>query len=545
MSDAPDPSFAKLIEIVENAGGGVSSAEGYSRLGDSFPDVLASILHLSESFEELIRTEKRDITFALVLKSSDAFGSSVQRAAPGTYAIFIPIGLPARLRVLSRLLLSYWGNDFHPRIIRSALDDMIGDDDMIPEQLRPLFLEEGIENFWESLQGLHDSIDFPEKAEYDARSVASLALQFIVCHEFAHILHGHFDLFSRTIPGIPPEMIGRSVEADADTTAMALSLQIQFNSIRKAIEQGVDQNFELGFLRQTYAVSMLFAVSDAKRKYFGSFDGTSYEHPMVRLETVLEVPVRYRFFNPGLLESYRQNSASGWENCIWALENLTMDGLTGKFGPTHSEVPGPLHMLGYSATTEGPTNRDARRRVEVNLICADLLRASLDWCIPLLKLNETLVQSLKLPEPRRRTKIGVWGDSESFLPRLIARYGEDEITFAKFTVSEGSSKEVEFAEEQEKITLGSQNALIFIAGIESLTVMSGCMLELDKGNLSSICLIADEAFQNMLSSMLEQMATIAKQSTLEELTASRRMLILPEFDFEEFVRFAELPRHAS
>lgn len=541
--NAPDPAFAKLLEVIEAAGGGISQQEGFVRLGDTFPDVLATVMHLRESLENLIRAEGRDVTFGLLLTNSESFGSSVQRAAPGMYAIFIPIGLPARLRVLSRLLLTYWGSEFHPRVIRSALDDMIGDDDMIPERLRPLFLEEGLEDFWGSLQALDLSIDIPTEAEYDARSVASLALQFIVCHEFAHIIHGHFDRIGQPVPGLPSEMSGRALEADADTTAMALSLQIQLQSIRKAIEDGQEQSFAIGFLRQTYAVTMVFAVSDAKRKYFGSFDGSSYEHPMVRLETVLDVPQRYRLFSPELFELYKKNADLGWTNCLWALENLSMDGLLGKYGPSRSETPGPLHMLGYSATTQGPTNRDMVRRVEVNLICADLLRAALDWRLPALRLDENFARTLRLPEPPARVKVGVWGVPEGFLTQLTLHYGADQVNAADFVAKEGADNEMDFVEALEKIKLGCQHALVVMSGLESLTVMSGCMVELNKGNLTSICLVGDGAFKEMLSSMFKNMATIARQSTLEELETSQQVLLLPELDFERFVDFVERPRN--
>src|SRR5438552_1456332 len=90
---------------------------------------------------------------------SEGFGCRTRRVEGGGYALLVPLGMPARIKVLARLLLGYWGRERGARVIRSALDNIAGDPRSVPPMLQAVFLEDlPAEQFWSGLGQLDSSI---------------------------------------------------------------------------------------------------------------------------------------------------------------------------------------------------------------------------------------------------------------------------------------------------------------------------------------------------------------------------------------------------
>lgn len=322
---------AALQEAIDLAGGTVTVATRPAVLPlEHFASITLSIDAIGQAFHDILarfRSGKAEIWGAVALTQSTAFGCRVKPIGDDGFVILAPIGLPARLRVLSRLLLSYWTRDSYPRFIRSALDNVPGDREAIPPGLRPLFLEEGGADYWDRLLELDAGIALDEGYEADVKELVHLGMLYLLSHEFIHILHGHFDLLKRVRTGDLPMTeaeVRRGIEVDADDGAAAASMYILNDAVQRVLAVGGEANLALGWLRLTYTVAMIFAVSDAHRKFFGAYDARAYNHPMVRCELFFDSATRALGGDEAVRERWHANSSQGWVRAVQALENLTL-----------------------------------------------------------------------------------------------------------------------------------------------------------------------------------------------------------------------------
>ncbi|MEO7995235.1 MAG: hypothetical protein ABI743_12625, partial [bacterium] len=181
---------------------------------------------------------------------------------------------------------------------------------------------------------------------------------FQLSHEFTHLLHGHFDFLQQESWGRFTKADAlRGLESDADDGATAIAMLLLQRGIERALLRGEQADPALGWLRLAYAVTMLFAIMDVHRQYFGKYAIGSYNHPMVRCELFFFSVERCLDANPAMAATWQANSTEGWRKCVAALEDLTLDAHTGKFGEIPKNVlPRKLHNMNYSATPMGVTD---------------------------------------------------------------------------------------------------------------------------------------------------------------------------------------------
>jgi hypothetical protein len=281
-------------------------------------------------------------------------------------AILIPLGMVARTRVMARLLLRHWmtPDDQIQRVIRSPVDAIDDDPESIPPMLQPLFLETlEPDAFWDGLLKLDRSIELEPPYEGDVRELVHLGLVFFLSHEFTHALHGHLDLLDRARAGqvtMPIERIRRGIEIDADDGAAAISMLAMQRDIQQAVAAGQDDvSVARGWLRLTYVVTMLFAITDTVRKHFPGYQSGAYNHPMVRCELFFVSVGRALHDSPKqVLTDWRDVSTQGWLKCLQALELLNVEAMSGKFGALPAgRCFAPLHAMNYGVSPFGVSNR--------------------------------------------------------------------------------------------------------------------------------------------------------------------------------------------
>ncbi len=327
---------------------------------------LATLNAAGQGFEVAMERAKRRLPCASVLTPSTSPRCSVRPLAEGLHAIFVPVGVVARLHVTARVLLRYWGKERRIRTHQSPLDPSQWDPKCVPPHLRPLLLEyDEPREFWRDLAVLDANVA-PSLADRDAEELTHLALQFLLAHEFAHVLNGHFELLERAERedlGLGQLELLRGVEADADATAAALSMLLLNDAVVAALRRGEPAQFELGWLRLSYAVTMLFGVTDAQRRYFGAYRDCEYSHPTVRSEVASFAA--YQSMEPRGREAWQQQDAQGLERCVQAFDDLLLDSMAGLYGELEVEPHRcAVHNMHHGMSLLGPTQRalfDARQ----------------------------------------------------------------------------------------------------------------------------------------------------------------------------------------
>lgn len=543
-----------LEEAIDLTGGPVTKENCPAVIPlDHILSINVSLMGIGQRFTKILDQTAPDIWGAVALTNSTAYGCQVRPIENNGYAVLVPVGLIARIRVLSRLLLFYWKVDKAPRFIRSPLDNVPGDRDAIPPLLKPLFLDEDEPNFWEQLLELDKTIKLEELAENDVQELVHVAILFIVSHEFTHILHGHFDLLRRAeTEKLPLSMaeIRRGIELDADDGGTAIAIKIQNDAIEDAQAKGENVNLVgLGSLRLTYAVTMVFAITDTHQKYFGAYDEGSYNHPMVRCELFLNSANHCLKNVPeSVKELWVANSTEGWKRCILALENLTMDALLGKFGKLAEGVqPAPIHTLNYSATPNGATDRETLRKCKLAYklmwdvrkllpVFADTFsRASRELESP----EDNLFAGEDLTEVGldHDPVIGVYGLEQEFIEALKGSYGD--VSVVGYS-SSNIPADIEGKDEGEAISEINQKGADFFdsvnhvvlqfGGVESLVVFTGSMVQIIQGRMATVTCITNNDMENALRGQMKKISELTGEPTAEQWEKEGKLLFLREFD---------------
>lgn len=316
-------------------------------------------------FNNVNPKNKKD--FSIALTNSPAFSGRVQRLENGDYVILVPLGMPARLRVLARILLRYWGRESRALILRSSLDQIPDDGKAVPRLLRPIFMDNlDFENYWEEIYELDSTIEIDPKTENDVYELVYLSLVYLISHEFTHVLHGHFDLresAQKDKLGLSQTELIRGLELDADDGAAALSMKILLEGIDSAIGDGQWANHALGWLRLSYVATMLFGIFDTHRKFLGAYDTGEYNHPVVRRE-IFALGMMRSFNGPDdIRDILLRSHDEGWQRCVFAFTDLNLDAMQGTFGDMPAGyIEGPLQSLLYG------TPGGAASKVEMDLI---------------------------------------------------------------------------------------------------------------------------------------------------------------------------------
>jgi hypothetical protein len=348
------------------------------------PDWLRSwnhtILQTGDHFHEILEERVPGVGAAMGFTQSHGMGCLVRRS--GDYlSILVPLGVPARLRVLAKALLAYWNRDGYPHIILSPLDHVIASPE-VPQLLTPLFAEftDG-KIFWKGLAELDAALDLDPAFEPDVSELVHCGLLLLASHEFTHTMHSHHAAvaaFDGTDQTLSRDALVRGLELDADDGAAAIAMHVMGRDAERARALGQETKLDRGWLRLSYAMTMLYGVLDTNQRTFAGYRAGSYNHPMVRCELFFNAVERALDAPEEVLEHWRGVSFQGWSRCVAALNHFSVDAMGGKFGPWPAEAkPVPLHSLLYGVPG-GPTNAALYDLV----VDAEALMARARKCLP-------------------------------------------------------------------------------------------------------------------------------------------------------------------
>jgi hypothetical protein len=418
--------------------------------------------------------------------------------------------------------------------------------------LRPLFLDEDEPDYWEQLLVLDQTVTLEELAENDVQELVHVAMLFILSHEFTHILHGHFDLLRRAdtekLPLTLAE-IRRGIELDADDGGTVIAMKIMNEAIDDAIAKGENVQLELAWLRLAYAVTMIFAITDTHQKYFGVYDEGSYNHPMVRCELFLNSADHCLKNVPeSVMQQWVANSSEGWKRCVMALENLTMETWSGKFGKLAEGVmPAPIHTLNYSATPNGVTNRETLRKCKQ----AYKLMWKVRKLMPIFEDTfshasqelESSIENLFAEEDSAEIGldhdpvIGVYGLEQEFIEALKSSYGDASVVVHS---TSNVSADIEGKDEGEVILdmnqkkaefLESVNHVVLQLGsLESLGLFTGSMLQILQGRMATLTCITGNEIESAMRGQMKNISELTGEPSAEQCEKEGKLLFLPKFD---------------
>lgn len=310
--------------------------------GLSFDHIQGSCLFVELFFNHLLTSTARGAEVKICLTPSTSMACALHQHGGGVFTIIVPLGVAARLRILARLLLEYWGKERRVQFLNSPLDKIAADNWHVPSRLRPLFGKNAYQDdttFWEELAALDTLLSPVPETENDVLELQHLALVHLIAHEFTHAWEKHFSIL-RSDPAdlhldrynLRPEDLEKCVELHADIIAAELSTRILQSQIALAPEEA-DADLGRGFVRLAYVVMMLYSLYDPERKYLYAYDEDRYTHPLVRREMTLNFIERVvSIFFPDKFDDLMNNVLYGWEKCIWAVNDMNLDAMSGRFG---------------------------------------------------------------------------------------------------------------------------------------------------------------------------------------------------------------------
>lgn len=269
----------------------------------------------------------------VMLTQSSGLSCRARQVEDGVSVIFVPAGLIGRIRALCRALLRYWNKETHISLISSPLDKIPEDQWEVPPRLRPLFDDKlSGQEFWTGLQELDASLDLDPAFEPDVLELMHLGLVFLLAHEFAHVSFRHFDFVKQIRQTQPAQLarIRRGLELHADSFAGTWATAIFLGQISGETDRG---SLARGFMRQSYAVTVIMSMFDAHKKFVGFYDEGDYNHPLIRREVCAcamrnQVSLRGKEF----MDFWQVQEVEGWKRAVEALTDLNLDSVQGKFG---------------------------------------------------------------------------------------------------------------------------------------------------------------------------------------------------------------------
>jgi hypothetical protein len=319
-----------------------------------FRYVLRSIEFAQIAFNALLKIEKLDRRIALFLVHSISNVCTIHCHDSKNATVVVPLGLVARLRVLSKLLLRYWGKESRILLNSSPLDKIDENCWKVPDKLRPLFCSyDSDDQFWRDLMALEDILELSNDFAPDVLELLHLALVHAIGHEVAHFWQRHFDLQALHLTdkdlarwGFSLKDLNKAIELHADAAAGQLSQSIFLSQAKIAYGGNARDNCIRGFLRFGYAFSLLYSLYEPQRKYLYAYDNDRYSHPFVRRDVAIGKAtawVRERRWD--LLPLWSQYENEGFQRFEWAMADLNLECMTGKFGVVEKdEMVYPIHL---------------------------------------------------------------------------------------------------------------------------------------------------------------------------------------------------------
>ncbi|NYV76929.1 hypothetical protein [Streptomyces sp. UH6] len=294
-----------------------------------------------------------DLTTRVELANSPFFTCRSKVVDDGRHILVVPLGLVCRLHVLGHLLLGYWGRD------GISLEMHAAQNSLLPQKLTPLFgAATDADDRWGGLRELHALVHTPS-ATSDVQQLTYQAMMFIIGHEGAHVYRRHAatlrHLRDSGLLESPrdEEIFRRFAEIDADTMATYWTLDAQWMALKANQTHDDDAIKALGYMRVSYAVTMLFALFDVHRNEIGSYESSVYVHPIIRRHLFTEASAQLHESAAWRTDrhTWTRMELRGWRECVRALGCLNLDILTGRFGeyPDLDRV-GPASALQYKMT---------------------------------------------------------------------------------------------------------------------------------------------------------------------------------------------------
>jgi hypothetical protein len=277
----------------------------------------------------------------LVLSRSPSMVCRVRLLDDGSAGLVVPLGVLVRTTVLARLLLESFDQADEPSIhvVASVQDERAESDWEIAPRLVPLFGECSDDNdHWLALASLGVSSPPSPRVEQSANDIVWACIVYLIWHEVAHIARQHFTLLdhARRNPdlrrdGVDDAAVRRALEFDADLVAAQLLL----STALEELEATDDATRDTGFQWMGYAVAMVFALYDTRRKALSLYSDAYYPHPLVRRQLFSDVAATYIANNRAdLVDTWRAHERAGWSACVKALRHMDVDTMTGRFGGT-------------------------------------------------------------------------------------------------------------------------------------------------------------------------------------------------------------------
>jgi hypothetical protein len=505
----------------------------------------SSTARIGQAFDRILRQANAHLQHTIVLTRANSFSCRVKAIGNDGFLILVPAGMPARVRVLSRLLLSYWHQESAVRLFQSPLDNVQWSRDNVPPLLQPLFLEEDSLDWWGRLQALDETIKLDPAFDPDVLELVHVALLFLLSHEFTHVLHGHFDLLKRaqneTLSLSVPEL-RRGIEIDADDGAAAVAMLILKQDVDEGIAAGRDVKLERGWLRLAYAVTTVFAISDTHRRFFGGYDDGAYNHPMVRCELFFDAVLRSLDGPETWRETWHQESTEGWKRAVLALENVGIDAVKAKFGHRPKGAPAaPLHTLSYSVTPFGPTNMEIARKSRA----AHELMWKVREHLPIFKeaaaaraaqQDSSGGELEKMSPEHRQRAIGLYSPGPDVLAAFYSTYGSERI----FVLDEPNPSPEDredpltymrrIAEAKERFFDSINHLVVELTTIRSMAILMHGMLHLESSRLATLTCIAVPEMENLVKRQIDEISTRTNGLTTAQYEAAGKTLFLRDFD---------------
>lgn len=332
-----------INDIITRAGGLVTEESWPSAIPVLyFEEVIGTLNFLSDNYEMICNRYGSKAKVTIVLTQSPSFSCKVTKVDKDRYLILIPLGVPARICILARIVLPYIDNGQNILMVSSLRDNIQIRDECIPKLLHPIFLDNpDYENYWDALNELYNQITPNLTLEDDVIHILRISLIFLVSHELTHILNGHLDLLERSnleTVGLSKELLMRGIEIDADDEAAALSMLLL-----QLVYDPDFAHFRLGF-----ATTMLFGISDVQQRRFANYEGGRYNHPVVRCDIFANAVAKCIDASPKKKKHILDILNKGWEKCVFAFNCLHMDAWQGRFGNFSKKCDShPFHLLLY------------------------------------------------------------------------------------------------------------------------------------------------------------------------------------------------------
>ncbi|MER6571529.1 hypothetical protein ABT288_36480 [Streptomyces sp. NPDC001093] len=323
------------------------------------------------------------VSTEIELVRSPFFTCRTKEVGPHHYAIAIPLGLVCRVYVLAHLLCGY----LHvkaPLLTCAGMDATWEDRWRLPAELESLFgAARADDNWWRDIAALYARVRGTDDADYDAKSLTSLAVMFIAGHEGAHVhrRHGaafrHFKRAGVISDPLEEQVFKRFAETDADIMATYWVIDAQRIGVKAGLERGLDVSMPVGHFRLSYAVTMLYALYDAHRKRMGAYEGGIYSHPIVRRDMFTVASTKMAEAYPAEMRDWLSMEKAGFVHCVRSLNVLNFAALGGFFGKVATGYNAvPVSSLHYEPAMLDDWDKRCRRETVFYSLLANLYETS-------------------------------------------------------------------------------------------------------------------------------------------------------------------------